>query len=79
MLDNCIYVKDNESGLNLIVVYVDDIIVLSVDSAHISDIVDKLKAEYSMKDLGDLQHYLGIIIERDGKVVRIHQKPKQRS
>ena len=67
-----IYVNGNKFGLNLIVVNVNDTIVLS---AHISDIVNKLNAEYDMQDLGDLQHYLGIVIKRDGKAVRMHQKP----
>ena len=46
--------KGDESELNLIVVYVDDIIVLSAHSAHISDFVDKLNTEYNMQDQGNL-------------------------
>ena len=45
-LDYGIYMKVDESRLTLIVVYVDDIIVLSADSDHISEIIDKLNAEY---------------------------------
>ena len=36
---------------------------LSADSAHISDIVDKLNTEYDMQDLGDL--HVQIVIERN--------------
>ena len=74
-LDNCLYVKGDEAGLDLVVVYVDDIIVLSADEAHISDVVSKLNTEYDMQDLGDLQHSFGIVINRDDEGVRLHQKP----
>ena len=45
---------------------------MSSDSAYISDIADTLNAEFIMQYLG---HYLGIVIDRDGKGVRMHQKP----
>ena len=61
------------TGLNLIVVFVDVIIVLSANCAHISNIVDQLYTEYDVQDLGDLLYYLGIVIESDG--IRKHQNP----
>ena len=40
--------------------YVDDIIVLTAETDHISDIFDMLNAKYEMPDLRVLQNYLGI-------------------
>lgn len=58
----------------MILVYVDDIIVLSDDENHTAEVIDKFKTQYSMQDLGDLQHYLGLTIERrDDGTMKLHQ------
>ena len=56
----------------MILVYVDDIIVLSADDVHIDEVVTALKTQYAMQDLGDLQHYLGITIERCEGQIKLH-------
>ena len=58
----------------MILVYVDDIIVLRADDVHIDEVVTAFKTQYAMQDLGDLQHYLGIItIERSEGQIKLHQ------
>lgn len=44
--------------------YVDDIIVTSASNAAIEDIISSLCKEFAIKDLGDLQFFLGIHVER---------------
>jgi hypothetical protein len=48
----------------MILVYVDDIIVLSDDDSHTAEVINKFNTQYAMQDLGDLQHYLGLTIEK---------------
>ena len=57
----------------MILVYMDDIIVLSADDVHIDEVVTAFKTQYAMQDLGDLQHYLGITIENSESQIKLHQ------
>lgn len=75
VLDPCLFVqKGSGDHLNMILVYVDDIIVLSDDDNHVAEVINKFNTQYAMQDLGDLQHYLGLTIEKrdDGKI-KLHQ------
>ena len=57
-LDQCLFVdKGAGNQLNMILVYVDDITVLSADDMHIDEVFAALKTKYAMQDLGDLQYY----------------------
>lgn len=44
--------------------YVDDIIVTDLSSPRISALISKLNAEFALKQLGDLDYFLGIEIKR---------------
>lgn len=58
---NCVYVgKDN----SIIAVYVDDVVIFSKNGRTIDDIIANMKAEYELRDLGDLTYLLGVKIER---------------
>ena len=46
---------------------------LSADSSHIEEVVSRFKPQYTMQDMGDLEHYLGITIVRDKNVIKLHQ------
>ena len=73
-LDNCIYFRRDGDQLHIILIYVDDIIVVSSSAEEIQSVVESFKKEYAMQDLGDLKHYLGITIERQEKGFKVHQK-----
>ena len=48
-LDQCLFVhKGIGNQLNMILVYVDDLIVLSADDMHIDEVVTAFKAQYAM-------------------------------
>ena len=49
-----------------------NIIVLSANNVHIDEVVTAFKIQYAMQDLGDLQHYLGITIERSEGQIKLH-------
>lgn len=74
VLDPCLFVlKGTDTNLHMILVYVDDIIVLSSDSRHIEEVINAFKTQYAMQDMGDLKHYLGLTIERHNGQIKLHQ------
>ena len=72
VLDQCLFYYKGNGELNLIHVYVDDIIVLSADSSHIEEVVSRFKFHYIMQDIGT-SRILGTTIVRDENVIKLHQ------
>ena len=56
---SCIYLKDGTATMYLLV-YVDDIIVLSSLSTAVDRLVLSLRQEFVVKDLGPLHYFLGL-------------------
>lgn len=73
--DYCLYIKHTKSGTLFLLIYVDDIILASVEQ----DLIDKCKKElmegFKMKDKGNLHYFLGLEIEYDRNkgIMRINQ------
>ena len=66
MLDNCLFVT--KSGGNILVsLYVDDILVAGSNLEGVENIKRKFTKRYEMKDLGELNYYLGMKITRTEK------------
>lgn len=57
--DTSLFVFRKEKEL-YILLYVDDIILIVSSKAPLQHIIDALKSEFSMKDLGIIHHFLGI-------------------
>lgn len=69
--DYCLYSKDNL----YILVYVDDLLILSSDTTKINWVKDVLKSEFKMKDMGSQSlKYLGININKYEECLVIDQK-----
>jgi hypothetical protein len=51
---------------------VDDLIILGKDLNSIDKVKERLRAEFEMKDLGELQYFLGIQVQRDRSKRRLH-------
>jgi hypothetical protein len=49
----------------IIAVYVDDLLIVGADKAHIQQTKADLSKEFQMEDLGDAAYYLGLEIRRD--------------
>ena len=62
--DSCIYFRVTDK-LCIIAVYVDDLIIASQSIAEINSIKQSLSDRYKMKDLGVLNHFLGVKVEHD--------------
>ena len=52
--------KKIERGIVLIVIYIDDLIIIGDSDANVCDVKLLLKQKLEMKDLGELQYFLGI-------------------
>jgi hypothetical protein len=63
-LDNCLYVMISDHAKIVLALYVDDIILVGDDMEVIKEIKTAFSSYFQMKDLGDLQTYLGIRMTR---------------
>ena len=63
--DPCLYTRTNDSEYSAVVVYVDDMIVVSNDSVGVRKIIKELKTKFSIKELGEPRFILGIEVTRD--------------
>lgn len=72
--DPCLYIK-NTNGSNVIIVYVDDLLVSSIDPGT-QDVKRMLKRKFKMKDLGNINKILEINIGRNGETgkMKLHQE-----
>lgn len=73
-LDNCLYIGNLKTRRVYLLLYVDDIIIAGDDKEWMQKIVDSLKCEFSMKDLGELKSFLGIKIEQTPKGIFLSQR-----
>lgn len=57
-----------------ILVYVDDILITGSDDLAIQRVLDQLNAAVALKDLGDLDYYLGIQVTKTAHGLHLSQK-----
>jgi hypothetical protein len=62
---NCVYIKIKESMFTILILYVDDILLVSSDKNLLYETKGFLSSNFDMKDLGDASYVLGIEIHRD--------------
>ena len=60
--DCSLFVKHFTDGIIILLVYVDDIIIAGNQSCEVQKVINALAAEFEIKDLGNLQFFLGIQI-----------------
>jgi len=77
--DPCVYI--NRDTDVIIAMWVDDLIIFGKDMANINDLKAQLNEEYEMKDLGELNYFLGIQVHRDKerKIIHISQSGYNRA
>lgn len=69
--DLCIYV--NKKKTIFLLVYVDDILIASRDRTMIQEIIEMLKSQFAVRDLGEARCCLGIEITKDRESFRLSQ------
>ena len=73
VLDNCLFVKEEDGETYLISLYVDDILVAGTDERKIEEIKHEFTTRYEMKDLGELNYYLGMKVTRTAEYTKLDQ------
>lgn len=63
--DPCMFYKNKEDNLQVILIYVDDVPIFAKTMKEIDDIKDLLKSFFDIKNLGELKYILGVRITRD--------------
>ena len=58
--DSSLFLNTSTSGIVILLVYVDDIIITSTDYGLITKLQQRLHATFHMKDLGQLTYFLGL-------------------
>ena len=58
--DHSVFYRNSSSGIILLVVYMDDIVLTGSDSKGISSLKSFLQSQFYTKDLGMLRYFLGI-------------------
>jgi hypothetical protein len=74
--DNCIYAKFKNENFIFLILYVDDILLVSSDVHLLLEIKGFLSSHFDMKELGEAFYVLGIEIYRDrrNEVLGLSQK-----
>jgi len=72
--DHSLYIRDNENGIVIICIYLDDLIVGGDNEGEIAHVKSLLKQEFDMKDLGELRYFLGIEIVRTKEGIWLSQR-----
>lgn len=71
--DNSLFTRGEGAAFVALLVYVDDIVVASVDLAQIQQIKEHLNDVFHIKDLGHLRFFLGLEVARQKKGILISQ------
>ena len=71
-VDHCLYVK-NVDGKLVMLVWVDDLIIAASNDTLMCDTKEMLKDRFRMKDLGRLSYFLGIHFEQGAGYVKMNQ------
>ena len=73
-LDHTLFLKDRQSKVTTLIVYVDDMIITGDDAEEISRLLEQFSAEFEMKHLGGLKYFLGIEVARSKASILLSQR-----
>jgi hypothetical protein len=71
--DTSLFVFKSGKSSAYLLLYVDDIILTASSQALLQHIISRLKSEFAMSDLGQLQHFLGISVQHTPDGLVLHQ------
>ncbi|XP_037497741.1 uncharacterized mitochondrial protein AtMg00810-like [Jatropha curcas] len=63
-MDNSLFIYNSGSDTAYLLLYVDDIILITSSDDLRKNIIARLNSEFAMKDLGPLHYFLGIVVHR---------------
>ena len=71
--DSSLFLRKTTTGLVLLLVYVDDIVITGSDSTLIAQLQQHLQASFHMKDLGPLTYFLGLEVHTNSSGIFLNQ------
>ncbi|KAM7530049.1 hypothetical protein LguiB_033459 [Lonicera macranthoides] len=71
--DSSLFLKRTATGIVVLLVYVDDIVITGSDSQSIGELQQHLKSIFHMKDLGLLHYFLGLEVHSCSTGMLLHQ------
>ncbi|KAJ9552510.1 hypothetical protein OSB04_016555 [Centaurea solstitialis] len=72
--DTSLFIKRHGSDVVYVLIYVDDLIITGSNSSFIDELVKYLNSVFSLKDLGDLNYFLGIEVHRSSSSLLLSQR-----
>ena len=72
--EHCVYSKETNEGMILILVWVDDLIVGGKNENMLNETKRMMHERFKMKDLGKLSYFLGIEFEQGDGYVKMNQR-----
>ena len=73
--DPCVYFRWKNGNLNIVSIYVDDLILVVDLMKDLEQTKEELSARFKMKDLGQLRYCLGIVCEQSTGCIKLNQRP----
>lgn len=70
----CLYVRGSEDSIVYVLIYVDDVVIASKNNEEVEDIIQILKSQFEITDLGDLRLYLGIEVTFESGIYYLSQE-----
>lgn len=67
MSDDCVFVRRENGSDSFIIIYVDDLLIMSDSEDNVAKIKKELSSVFRMKVLGPAKHLLGIRVDRTSK------------
>ena len=68
-----LFIYNKFQTIIFVLIYVDDIIVTSSSSGAITALLKDLRADFALKDLGDLHYFLGIEVKKTEHGIHLSQ------
>jgi hypothetical protein len=72
--DTPLFIYRRNSGTAYLLLYVDDIVLTASSASLLRQLLTALQASFPMKDLGPLQHFLGIAVTRSSSGMMLSQR-----
>ena len=72
--DTSLFIFRRGTDMIYLLLYVDDIVLTASSPALLRRTIQALQLEFSMKDLGELHHFMGMCVERHGSGLFLTQR-----
>ncbi|XP_019057317.1 PREDICTED: uncharacterized protein LOC109116399 [Tarenaya hassleriana] len=72
--DHTLFVRRTDSAFLALLIYVDDIIIVSDNTSSVTELKTLLSCHFKVKDLGPLRYFLGLEIARNSSGISVSQR-----